>query len=301
MTYLLTGATGFIGKKLVNVLLERGHSVNYLARKRSPDLDSRAAFHQWNSQSEDPPLNSVPRHEAIIHLMGEPVAQRWTADIKARIRASRIDATRKLVAGIGRLQHKPSVLISSSAVGYYGNRGDEILTEASGPGSGFLAEVCVDWEREALRAREFGLRVTTIRTATVLGREGGALAKMLTPFRLGLGGKFGNGKQWMSWVHVDDLIRLFIFASENSGASGPLNGASPNPVTNAEFTKTLAQTLHRPAIMPMPKFALKLALGEMSDFLFDSLRVIPEATQQCGFQFEHPKLDETLIGLMEGG
>jgi uncharacterized protein (TIGR01777 family) len=296
MDFLITGATGFIGRKLVGALLGRGDSVNYLARRQSKELTSIAAFHPWDGKAL-PPLNSVPRLDAIIHLMGEPIAQRWTPQVKDRIRRSRIDATRQLVSAIGDLRHKPSVLISASAVGYYGNRGDEILTERSAAGSGFLADVCLEWEREAQRASEFGLRVVSVRTATVLGRDGGALPRMLTPFRLGIGGRFGSGKQWMSWIHVDDLVRLFLFAADHP-VTGPLNGCSPGPVTNAEFTRRLAHAVHRPALFAIPRFALNLAFGEMSSFLFDSLRVIPAAAQQAGFQFEHADLAESLSELV---
>ncbi|HMF77748.1 MAG TPA: TIGR01777 family oxidoreductase [Bryobacteraceae bacterium] len=297
MTYLITGATGFLGKKLINVLLARGDSVNYMGRTQSKHLDPRAAYHPWNGK-DTPPMNSVPRVDAVVHLMGEPIAQRWNAAVKQRIRESRIESTRQLVSGIARLPHKPATLVCASAIGYYGNRGNEVLTESSGAGSGFLAEVCRDWEAEALRARDSGLRVATVRTATVLGMEGGALPRMLTPFRLGLGGKFGDGKHWMSWIHVDDLIRLFRFAAENENASGALNGSSPHPVTNSAFTRTLARAVHRPAVFPVPKFALELAFGEMANFLFDSVRVIPQATEQAGFTFNHPELDEALTELL---
>jgi hypothetical protein len=297
MNYLITGATGFLGKKLVGLLLERGDSVNYLARKRSPELDSRAAYHCWNPP-EKPPLNSVPRHDAIVHLMGEPIMQRWTDQAKKRIRSSRVDSTRQLVSAIADLKYKPRVLVSASAVGYYGNRGDEILTESSSPGNGFLAELCGDWEREALRARELGLRVVTVRIAPVLGRQGGALAEMLKPFRLGLGGKFGSGRQWMPWIHIEDLIRLFVFAAQNDTLSGAVNGSSPNPVTNAVFTRTLAKILSRPAFFAVPGFALKLALGELAGFLLDSLRVIPPAAEQAGFALEYPELAGALRSML---
>jgi hypothetical protein len=293
MDFLITGATGFIGQKLVNSLLARGDSVNYFARQRPLNIiSSRAAFHCWDGKTA-PPLNSVPRLDAIIHLMGEPIAQRWNPQVKDRIRKSRVDATRQLVAAIGALRHKPKVLVSASAVGYYGNRGNEILTETSASGSGFLSDVCVNWEYEAMRAREYGVRVVMIRTATVLGREGGALPQMLTPFRWGLGGRFGNGKQWMSWIQVDDLVRLFTFAADKD-VSGPLNGSAPQPVTNADFTRALGRAVHRPAIFPIPRFALDTMLGEMSGFLFDSLRVVPEAVQRSGFRYEHPDLAEAL-------
>jgi len=298
MDYLITGATGFIGKKLIQQLLSGGNEVNYLGRQRSNILDTRAAFYCWNP-GEPTPLGSVPTMDAIIHLAGEPIAQRWNDAAKRRIYASRVEATRKLVTAIGELKHKPSVLVSASAVGYYGDRGDEVLTESSASGNGFLAELCIQWEREALRAREFGVRVVPIRIATVLGREGGALKKMLTPFRLGIGGPFGSGKQWMPWIHIDDLARLFIFAAGTDSVSGPLNGGSPQPVTNAQFTRALAQALHRPAVLPVPKFALKLALGEMVEFLFSSARVIPEATLQSGFEFTYPQLDAALRAALQ--
>jgi hypothetical protein len=297
MTYLITGATGFLGKKLVNTLLANGDSVNYMGRSRNPYMDSRAAYHPWNGKDE-PPMNIVPRLDAVVHLTGEPIAQRWNADVKKRIRDSRIDSTHQLVTAIARLPHKPATLVCASAMGYYGNRGDEILSESSGPGTGFLAKLCEEWEQEALRAEEFGLRVVTIRTAAVLGVEGGALPKMLTPFRLGLGGPLGNGRQWMSWIHIDDLIRLFRFAAENQEVHRALNGSSPQPVTNMEFTRALARTAHRPAIFPVPKFAAKLAFGEMADVLFESLRVVPQAAEQAGFAFHYPELSTALENLL---
>jgi uncharacterized protein len=297
MNYLVTGATGFIGTRVIDRLLARGHSVDYLARRRSPRLDGRAAFHIWNI-NEEPDLKSVPRLDAIIHLAGEPVAQRWNADVKGRIYESRVKGTRNLVSAIARLRYKPSVLVSASAIGYYGARGSEILTEESGAGRGFLSEVCVDWEKEAFRAEEAGLRVVVARIATVLGRDGGALKKMLPAFQFGLGGKFGDGSQWMSWIHVQDLVELLSFAAETPGAAGAWNASSPEPVTNEVFTRELSKAVHRPAVIPVPKFALRLALGEMSDFLFDSIRVRPEATERAGFRFRYPTLGEALRNVL---
>lgn len=297
MNYLIAGATGFIGRELVGLLLNTGHSVNYLGRKRSTTLDSRAAFHLWKPE-EPPPLNSVPRFDAMINLVGEPVAQRWTEDVKRRIYESRVIGTRKLVSSIGEIRYKPSVLVNASAVGYYGDRGDEILTETSSPGNDFLAKVCVDWEREAQRAHEFGVRVVTIRTAVVLGRDGGALKQMLPPFRLGAGGRLGTGRQWMPWIHMRDLLRLYVFAVENQPVQGPLNGSGPQPVTNAEFTQKLANVLHRPAILPVPKFALKMAFGELADFMLASERVIPATAERLRFNFEYPEVGTALQDLL---
>lgn len=297
MNYLITGATGFIGRHLVAFLLARGDSVNYLGRQRSRSMDSRAAFHCWNP-GEMPPLSSIPRAEAVINLAGEPIAQRWNDEVKRRIYTSRVDRTRQLVAAIAGLKYKPRVLVSASAVGYYGDRGDEVLTESSTAGSDFLAKVCVDWEGEAMQARGSGVRVVTVRIATVLGRDGGALKPMLIPFRLGLGGRFGNGRQWMSWIHVQDLVRLLAYAADEESASGALNCSSSEPVTNAQFTKALAHALHRPAILPVPKFALKLGLGEAADFLLESLRVMPEGTMRAGFQFDYPQLQRALKELL---
>ncbi len=293
MNYLITGATGFIGRTLVTQLLHQGHSVNYLASKRSAVLDGRAAFHSW-ARGETLSLNSVPRLDAVVNLAGEPLAQRWTDTVKKKIYDSRVAGTRQLVSAIGELRHRPTVLISASGVGYYGDRGDEVLTEQSASGNDFLAGVCIHWEREALRARDFGLRVVLLRIATVLGRGGGALEKMAAPFRFGLGGTFGNGSQWTPWVHLQDLVRLIIFAAEHPALDGPLNACSPEPMTNRQFSTTLAQTLHRPSLFPAPKFALKMMLGEMSELVFASERVIPEATMASGFSFEHGQLNKAL-------
>ncbi|MGH9583500.1 MAG: TIGR01777 family oxidoreductase, partial [Bryobacteraceae bacterium] len=289
MNYLITGATGFIGRRLAGYLLARGDSVNYLGRTRSQALDSRAAFHCW-PRGEPPPLDSVLRTDTVVHLAGETVAQRWTPETKREIRRSRIERTRALVDGLRELKHKPQTLISASAVGYYGDRGDEVLTEASAPGHDFLADLCAAWEREAARAAEFGMRVVSVRIGVVLGREGGALPKMLRPFRLGLGGRLGSGRQWMSWIDADDLIRLIVFAAETPAVSGALNGSSPRPVRSAEFTEELARALRRPAKLAVPAFALKLLLGEMSEVVLASTRAAPEAAQRAGFGFEFSDL-----------
>jgi uncharacterized protein len=281
----------------VDTLLAAGHEVNYLGRRRSPRLDSRAAYFCWQ-RGVAPPLDTMPRLDAVINLAGEPIAQRWNADVKRRIRDSRVQLTRQLVEGLGRLKHKPSVLVNASAVGYYGDRGDEILTETSAPGSDFLAELCVDWEREASRAANYSLRVAVVRIGVVLGREGGALPQMLPSFRWGLGGQFGNGRQWMPWIHVRDLIRLFIFAAETAQITGPMNASAPEPVRNADLTRELARALHRAALFAIPRFALHVALGEMAEFLFASLRAIPKVAEDAGFQFDFRSLTAALRDLL---
>ncbi len=298
MDYLITGATGFIGRHLVPKLLAAGNEVNYLARRRSASLDSRAAFHLWNP-GEPPPLDSVPTVDIVMNLAGEPVAQRWTQPVKRRIYESRVDATRRLVSAIERLRHKPSVLISASATGYYGDRSDEIITETSARGHDFLAGLCAQWEQEALRAKEFGLRVVLLRIAPVLGRDGGMLAKILPVFRSGLGGRLAGGKQWMPWIHIEDLINILLFSAETPNVEGPLNATSPQPVTNAAFTHALGRALHRPALFSVPQFALRLAFGELARYMTASQRVIPEAALAAGFRFKYPDLAGALRNLLE--
>jgi uncharacterized protein len=270
----ITGATGFVGRHLSEHLRKAGHAVRAVSTRVAP-------------QPED-----VDGCDAIVNLAGEPVAQRWTPAVRESIRASRVDGTRKLVAVLR--PNPPSVLVNASAVGYYGSRGDEMLTESSPPAADFLARVAMDWEREAQEAEMFGVRVVRLRIAMVLGREGGALARMLLPFRLGIGGRIGDGRQWMSWIHLEDLVSLIAFALENSAVSGPVNASAPNPVRNAEFTKELARALHRPAIFPVPRLALKLLFGEMAEIIYASQRVLPEAALRAGFQFRFPEVSRAL-------
>ena len=297
MNCLVTGASGFIGTSLVELLLSQGHSVDYLARRQTKQLDGKADFHHWETD-EKPALRDMPPFDAVIHLAGEPVAQRWNGEVKRKIVDSRVDGTRNLVLALAESSKRPSVLVSASAIGYYGGRGDEWLTEQSGPGHGFLAGVCVAWEREAVQAREYGIRVVPIRIATVLGTNGGALPKMVAPFRLGLGGKFGNGRQWISWIHVTDLVRLIGFTLENKEMTDAVNGSSPNPVTNLEFSRTLSRKLHRPSLFSVPRFALKFGLGEMGDVLLESQRVSPDAAVKHGFRFKFPQLSDALTDLL---
>jgi hypothetical protein len=233
--------------------------------------------------------------DAVIHLAGEPVAQRWTTAARERIRSSRIDGTRKLVAAMK--PNPPVTMISASAIGYYGSRGDEILTETSAAGDDFLAEIAEGWEREAMAAESFGVRVVRLRIAVVLGRGGGALEKMLLPFKLGIGGRIGSGSQWMSWIHLDDLVALIRFALEGK-LTGPVNASAPEPVTNEEFTRELGRALHRPAILPVPAIALKLMFGEMSQVMLGSHRVIPEVALGAGFTFRFSVLRDAFASIL---
>ncbi len=234
-----------------------------------------------------------------MHLAGENVAQRWTGDAKRRIRESRELGTRRLVCALARLPRRPSALVCASAIGYYGSRGDEILTESSAPGAGFLPEVCMAWEREAVAAEALGIRVVRVRIGILLDAGGGALQRMLPPFRLGVGGRLGDGRQWMSWIHRDDLSELFRLAVEKP-IRGPLNAVAPNPLANAGFTRELARAVHRPAVFPAPEFALRLMFGEMSEVLLSSQRVAPNAAASAGFVFRFPHLGPALADLLRG-
>jgi hypothetical protein len=295
MKVLVTGASGFVGPRLLR-LLDRP-----VVLSRNPDR-SRAAIGmlagrivRWDPMQGPPPSEAFEGVDVVMHLAGESVAEgRWTAAQKARIRDSRVIGTRHLVQGIAQAAVRPRTLVSASAVGYYGDRGEEELTESAAPGRDFLAEVCVAWEQEALAARKHGVRVVTARTGIVLGAGGGALAKMLTPFKLGGGGPLGNGRQWMPWIHVADLARLYVHAAETTALDGPMNAVAPHPVRNADFTKALARQLHRPAFLPAPYFGLRLLFGEFAQVLFASQRVIPQVAVDSGFVFQYPEIAAAL-------
>ncbi len=274
MKVVITGGSGFIGRAIAERLRTSGHTVTAVSLRTPPGPEVFSGC------------------DAVVHLAGEPVAQRWTAAAKERIMHSRVQGTRTLVAALR--QQPPAVLISASAIGYYGSRGDEILTEDSPPGSDFLGQVAVAWEQEARAAEEFGVRVVTPRIGVVLGRGGGALPKMVLPFRFGVGGRLGNGRQWTSWIHLDDLVALVEFSIAATAVRGAVNAVAPNPVTNADFTRELAAALHRPAIFPVPAVALKLLLGEMSQVVLASQRVIPQAALQAGFQFRFMEVGAAL-------
>jgi hypothetical protein len=271
MTIAITGASGFIGRRLMERLGPEARAVSLRG-----DLDGIAGA------------------DAVVHLAGEPVSQRWTKDVREKIRSSRVDGTRRLVDAMR--SNPPKVLVSASAVGYYGSRGDELLTESSPPAEGFLADICVEWEREARKAEEFGVRVVCLRNGLVLGK-GGGLDKMLLPFKLGIGGKIGDGHQWMAWVHLEDAVGLIEFALSSS-IEGAVNATAPNPVTNEEFTRELAAALHRPAIFPVPKFALHLLFGDMAQIVYASQRVIPEAAIKAGYQFRFPTLNGAILDIL---
>ncbi len=302
MKALVTGGTGFVGPRLLRLLnqptvLSRNparaaESIGHLAGNILP----------WQPLEGPPPPEAFEGVDVVFHLAGESVAEgRWTRTQKEKIRESRVVGTRHLVTGMTRQDTGPKTLISASAVGYYGNRGDEELTEDSAPADDFLADVCRAWEDEANAARSRGVRVVTARTGIVLGAGGGALAKMLTPFRLGAGGPLGNGRQWMPWVHVADLARLYVHAAETISIDGPMNAVAPHPVRNSEFTKALAKQLRRPAFMPAPYLGLRLVFGEFAQVLFASQRVLPKVALDSGFQFQFPLIAAALKEILAGG
>jgi uncharacterized protein (TIGR01777 family) len=278
MIIAITGASGFIGRCVAERLRGEGHEIRALSLRAAPSPESLKGC------------------QAVIHLAGEPVAQRWTADVRKRIVESRVEGTRALVEALR--PHPPQVLISASAVGYYGSRGDEELTETSPPANDFLGQTCLAWEQAAQQAEPFGTRVVRLRIGLALGPKGGALAKMLLPFRLGIGGPIAGGRHWMSWIHLDDLVSLIAFMLKESTVRGAFNAVSPHPVTNREFTRALASALHRPAVLPMPGFALKALLGEMAKVVLASQRVVPEATLRAGFTFRYPDVFAALSQIL---
>ena len=299
MKVTLTGATGLIGSKLVAALVARGDEVTVLSRdperaRGTLGVDAQ----QWDLLARPAPVAALEGRDAVVHLAGEPVAQRWSDAVKQAILASRETGTRNLVAGIEQASARPAVLVSSSAVGYYGKHGDERLDESADPGSDFLARVCVAWERAALAAGELGLRVVTIRTGVVLDADGGALKTMLPPFRAGIGGPVAGGRQYIPWIHVDDIVGLYLAALDERSWSGAVNGSAPEPVTNRDFSKALGRALHRPAIAPVPGLALRALYGEMAEIVTEGQRAVPAAALAAGHAFRHPDLDEALASAL---
>jgi uncharacterized protein (TIGR01777 family) len=299
MKILLTGATGFIGRALLARLDEKKHELLVLSRdatRAKKRLGLPSSYFDWRPEEGPPPSAALAGVDAVFHLAGEGVAERrWSAEQKRRIYESRVVGTRHLGQGIARMQSPPSVIIAASAIGFYGDRGDEVLTEDSALGRGFFPEVCRDWENEALKLGAPTSRVVMVRVGLVLGPQGGALSKMLPVFKMGLGGPLGSGKQWVSWIHLDDVVGIFLLALENEKLKGPVNGVGPSPVTNREFAKALGHALHRPAVLRAPAFALKLAVGELAEEgLLASDRALPKRAEIAGYSFRYPRLGEAL-------
>jgi uncharacterized protein len=296
MKVTLTGATGRIGATLVQRLLARGDEVTVLSRdpdRAKEKLPGVEAF-RWDPQSGPAPALALSGRDGVIHLAGEDVGQRWSDEVKREIRASRELGTRNLVAGIEQADPRPRVLVSASASGYYGPHGDERIDESAPAGSDFLAEVVVAWEREADSAGELELRVAKLRTGIVLDQHGGALSKMLPPFKAGVGGPVAGGRQYMPWIHLDDVVGLYLAALDRDEYSGAINVSAPEPATNAEFSKALGRVLKRPAVAPVPKLALKVMFGEMSQIVVTGVRMVPARASELGYAFAHPELDEAL-------
>jgi uncharacterized protein (TIGR01777 family) len=293
---LVSGATGLVGRRLVTALLHEGASVRALTRTPAgAALDPRVRAVGWDGSHV--PGEALTGAGAVVHLAGEPIfAGRLSAARRRRIRTSRIDSASALAVALEALPaaERPATLVCASAVGYYGTRADEVLEESAAPGEGFLAEVCVEWERAAQRAARHGVRVACLRIGVVLAREGGALPKLALPFRLGLGGRFGDGRQWFPWIHADDVVGLALAALRDDAWRGPVNAVAPQSVTNAQLTRTLSRVLRRPAPLPVPAFLLRTALGELSGELLGSRRVVPAAALERDFAFGYPELEPAL-------
>ncbi|MFM7735372.1 MAG: TIGR01777 family oxidoreductase [Alphaproteobacteria bacterium] len=302
MRIVVTGATGFIGRPLVGRLLDAGHDVVAWTRDpqaAKPALPARCEVERWHpGQAVDPAL--LDGVDAVIHLAGESVAgPRWTYSRQKAIRSSRVDGTRRIVEALGQVpaHRRPKTLVAASAIGFYGDRGDDVLSECAAPGDSFLASVCREWEAQVEAADELGLRSVMLRVGIVLGRDGGALAQMLPLFRAGVAGRLGSGRQWMSWIHLDDVVEMFATAVVDDRCSGPINAVAPEPVTNAHFTNALGAVLGRPTLFPVPAPALKLAMGAQSAIVLASQRVKPAAFDRLGFRFRHPALSPALASI----
>jgi uncharacterized protein (TIGR01777 family) len=307
MKIVISGGTGFLGSPLAEVYAEEGHDVRVLTRS----LPSGESRHEsgtgmpgvtrvgWPPNGQTGGWSAaIEGADAVINLAGESIAaRRWTPQRKAQIRDSRILATRSLATAVRAAATPPPVFVSSSAIGYYGKSGDDPKIETSPPGRDFLAQLCEDWEQEARKAERTGLRVAVVRTGMVIERSGGALAQMLTPFRMFAGGPMGSGRQYMSWIHRLDWIELVRWIVQTHDASGPINATAPHPVTNREFARALGRALRRPALVPAPAFALRLALGEFADYIVTGQRVVPARAQALGYHFRYPEIDIAFRGI----
>jgi uncharacterized protein (TIGR01777 family) len=300
MRITLTGATGRLGGRLVRALQERGDEVTVLSR--DPDRARRrlgaVEAHAWDPGAGPAPAAALAGSEAVVHLAGEDLAQRWNDDSRRRILESREIGTRNLVAGIGAADPRPAALVSASAVGWYGDRGDQIVDEDAPAGDDFAARVCATWEREAQAAEPLGVRVVRVRTGVVLDAGGGALEKMLPPFKLGVGGPVAGGRQYVPWVHHEDVVGVYLRAIHDPAWSGPVNATAPAPVTNRELSKALGRALHRPAMAPVPGLAVKLLYGEMASLVLTGQRAVPRRTLELGYEFRHADLDEALRSVL---
>ena len=305
MRVVVTGATGMIGRSLVSALLARGEEVVGLSRDAERGrraLDDRVVVHAWpDPLAEPPPSDALAGADAVVHLIGAPVAQRWSDEAKAAIRDSRVASTRFLVQGLTSLSPdvRPATLVSQSATGYYGPRGPEPIDESAPAGTDFLAGVVVGWEREALAAASSGVRVVVTRTGVVLSAEGGALAKMLPFFRLGIGGPVAGGRQYVPWVHLDDVVGAMAFCLGNHDATGPVNLTAPTPVTNSELSRTLGRVLKRPAFLPVPALALKALYGDMAEIVVTGQRAVPARLDELGYHFRYPELEPALRDVLD--
>lgn len=297
MKVLISGGSGLVGSALTNALRADGHLVSHFIR---PGGTAAPGDVLWNPSRATVDVPALEGYDAIVHLSGASIADgRWTDKRKATLRSSRVDSTRVLVDSLSHLKQPPRVFVCASAIGYYGDRGDELLTESSGYGNDFLAILCRAWEAEATRAAANGIRTVIARFGVILATQGGALPRMLTPFKLGLGGRLGNGKQWISWVALEDVVKALRTAIDNGDVNGPVNVVAPQPVQNSEFTRVLAGVLHRPAIFPAPAFALRLALGQMADaLLLSSQRVQPEKLAKIGYKFRCETLQSALQAIL---